>query len=512
MNGLLEVLGGALSGGGKGFAEGWAEKTKTEAQALRDENIARLEGMRQQMGFEHSERLQEKGLKHAETLTDKQIAAGAAEGEKTRAHRTTQSVLEAGMREGADIRKGEREEISKTAQFEREEKSRATEFDRRLTASLANTRATVQEQNKAKSETMKLRDELIGAGMPAASVNQRVLDHIAPDKSLIVEQQKLQLKLEELKNKADTYIKASNLLMKENDTAVKPLTAEEIDTKAWEMTEKAFRKPGVAGGPKEGERRPVVGPKGEKGTAVFIGGAWTIEQPSGKPATAAPPAPPKKQEPKPRPGPTLVGYDEASAANLSASDKERAEREAAAGELHGKIGQFFQDRMPKPGLREIKPKPSYSRPLGQPAPAEAASTSGAQPKPWIPNENDLRSDGTPKGNGWLGVLPITYPDGKTGAATEYTVGVSIGGKNVDIPTLVPTLSKEEVNLMVTDIIPNHKKVPDQILQKAIAFAKSRLAEGKSVFAEDEYGMPGGSPGGGGQFFKKISPAPGLLRY
>lgn len=92
-----------------------------------------------------------------------------------------------------------------------------------------------------------------------------------------------------------------------------------------------------------------------------------------------------------------------------------------------------------------------------------------------------RPDGSAKGSGWLGELKL--PDG--GVATEYTMqsqAVQKDGKQVDFPTLVPTLTPAEVDLMVTDIIPNKKPIPEAIIQKAIAHAKSRLAKGESLFA------------------------------
>lgn len=90
-----------------------------------------------------------------------------------------------------------------------------------------------------------------------------------------------------------------------------------------------------------------------------------------------------------------------------------------------------------------------------------------------------RADGSKKGVGWLGILPLS--DGSV--ATEYSVGVNINGKEVEIPTLVPTLTKDEVKLMTEDIIPNHKKVPDSIMDKAIEHANSRIAQNKSPFYE-----------------------------
>lgn len=73
-------------------------------------------------------------------------------------------------------------------------------------------------------------------------------------------------------------------------------------------------------------------------------------------------------------------------------------------------------------------------------------------------------------------------------ATEFSASVDdvqVKGKPVDFPTLVPTLSKEEVNTMVNDIIPNNKRIPNEIMNKAIDFARERIAQGKSPFASKE---------------------------
>lgn len=93
-----------------------------------------------------------------------------------------------------------------------------------------------------------------------------------------------------------------------------------------------------------------------------------------------------------------------------------------------------------------------------------------------------RSDGTPKGKGWLGELKLSNGN----VATEYTAqsqSVKVNGKQIDFPTLVPSLTKEEVQLMVNDIIPNKKPIPDSIMQKAVDHARTRIDTGKSVFAD-----------------------------
>jgi hypothetical protein len=48
---------------------------------------------------------------------------------------------------------------------------------------------------------------------------------------------------------------------------------------------------------------------------------------------------------------------------------------------------------------------------------------------------------------------------------------------------VPTLTQKEIDLMVNDIIPNNKPIPETIMHKAIAHAKERIKQGKSVFFE-----------------------------
>lgn len=115
-------------------------------------------------------------------------------------------------------------------------------------------------------------------------------------------------------------------------------------------------------------------------------------------------------------------------------------------------------------------------------PEPAAEAPIAAPTPTAkPNTSNMRPDGTAKGNGYLGVLKAS--DGSD--VTEYSMStgdVKLKGKEIDFPTIVPTLTKEEVNLMLTDIIPNNKRIPDAIANKAIDHAKKRIKEGKSVFA------------------------------
>ena len=89
-------------------------------------------------------------------------------------------------------------------------------------------------------------------------------------------------------------------------------------------------------------------------------------------------------------------------------------------------------------------------------------------------KQSLRADGTPKGPGFLGTLK--RPDGKV--STELSIGVKLGGKEIEIPSLVPTLTKDEVNYLLEG-----NKPTKQIVNKAVKHAKKRIAEGKSPFAQ-----------------------------
>jgi len=88
-----------------------------------------------------------------------------------------------------------------------------------------------------------------------------------------------------------------------------------------------------------------------------------------------------------------------------------------------------------------------------------------------------RPDGTPKGNGWFGVLK--RPDG--GVSTELSADstISIDGKERQVlyPLLVPSLSKEEVTSLLSG-----DKPTDAIYRKAEQFAAERVAAGLSPFA------------------------------
>lgn len=94
------------------------------------------------------------------------------------------------------------------------------------------------------------------------------------------------------------------------------------------------------------------------------------------------------------------------------------------------------------------------------------------------NEPAKAYSGAPKGLGFLG--PLKLPNG--GITSEFSMGVNIGGKEVEIPTFVPTLSKPEVQLLM-HVAEKGGAIPKEIVQKAIAHATQRINAGLDPFAQ-----------------------------
>jgi hypothetical protein len=93
-----------------------------------------------------------------------------------------------------------------------------------------------------------------------------------------------------------------------------------------------------------------------------------------------------------------------------------------------------------------------------------------------PNPNDpswYRQDGTLKGMGFMG--PLKFKDGRT--STELSIGVNLGGKQTEIPSLVPTLSQQEIDHLLSGGRPT-----PEIVNKAVEHALQRQRAGLPVFA------------------------------
>ncbi len=97
---------------------------------------------------------------------------------------------------------------------------------------------------------------------------------------------------------------------------------------------------------------------------------------------------------------------------------------------------------------------------------------------------DLRPDGTRKGHGFLGTMPVP---GTNSVAGEYSIADSellkdAKGNYLDYPSMVPTLTPDELQ-QVLHAAATNGPLSDAIMQKAEAFALQRKAQGKPLFAD-----------------------------
>jgi len=89
----------------------------------------------------------------------------------------------------------------------------------------------------------------------------------------------------------------------------------------------------------------------------------------------------------------------------------------------------------------------------------------------------LRQDGTAKGIGWKGSIPV---EGKNLShyATERSIGApDINGKERLLPSIVPTLNDKETRNAASG------KLDKDIVRKAIKFADDRERQGLSPFRD-----------------------------
>ena len=88
-------------------------------------------------------------------------------------------------------------------------------------------------------------------------------------------------------------------------------------------------------------------------------------------------------------------------------------------------------------------------------------------------EGQTLSDATPKGKGYFGEIPMN----QGGAMTELSSAYDQNGKLVSNPLIVPTLNKQEVDLLKMGLEPT-----PEIYRKAQDYAQQRIGAGQSPFA------------------------------
>ncbi len=112
----------------------------------------------------------------------------------------------------------------------------------------------------------------------------------------------------------------------------------------------------------------------------------------------------------------------------------------------------------------------------QRAEAERLETEASTKEVWAPNARDVRPDGTRKGSGWLGSIPMT--DGRV--MTEQTAEMTVDGKNISFPLIHPGSTKEEL-----DALSKGRKLPRESYMRALEHALKRKKEGRSPYKDEE---------------------------
>lgn len=91
----------------------------------------------------------------------------------------------------------------------------------------------------------------------------------------------------------------------------------------------------------------------------------------------------------------------------------------------------------------------------------------------------LRTDGTPKGMGYFGMLKSRKKGDVNKYSTELSFDVDIDGQKLFAPLLVPTLTRFEIESLLRGDEPS-----EAIYDKAVKHAQERMESGKSPFAVD----------------------------
>ena len=105
-----------------------------------------------------------------------------------------------------------------------------------------------------------------------------------------------------------------------------------------------------------------------------------------------------------------------------------------------------------------------------------------------------RRDGSIKSaQGFLGPIK-NLETGKT--MTELSIDLEMGGKNVQIPTMVPTLTDEEIKILQSQNWEGKaKELPRSIVRKAVDHARKRMDAGLNPFYQDDEGREAKAKGG-----------------
>lgn len=105
---------------------------------------------------------------------------------------------------------------------------------------------------------------------------------------------------------------------------------------------------------------------------------------------------------------------------------------------------------------------------------KAAQSGDAVPPP--PVDYGSRVDGTKKGQGWMGAIPMQDGSGKV--MTEQTAEMDVNGERVAFPLIHPGSTKEEI-----DTLAKGGKLPRESVIRALDHALERKKQGLSPYKD-----------------------------
>lgn len=164
---------------------------------------------------------------------------------------------------------------------------------------------------------------------------------------------------------------------------------------------------------------------------------------------------------------------------------EQLQKAPASAERDAALAKYRQMRFRTASLLDELDPPEFSPANERGTPRDRFRLLSDQSRASVPGtvvnaqeEYGQRNDGTAKGKGFLGELQ--RPDG--GVSTEISVGVNIGGKEMEVPLLVPTLTQQEIRFLLEND-PASGDIPESIMRKAYDHAVGRVGNGLSPFAD-----------------------------
>lgn len=116
-------------------------------------------------------------------------------------------------------------------------------------------------------------------------------------------------------------------------------------------------------------------------------------------------------------------------------------------------------------------------------PDESKSRRGYQVGGSVEDPSMYRSDGSIKSaQGFLGPVKNNV---EGGTMTEVSVGMEINGQEMEVPTMVPSLTKKEIETLANmKLEGNAKNIPESIIMKAKQHALQRIEQGLNPFYQD----------------------------